>query len=301
MTGGRPSLFRDFLYRCRETVIWPVSDTPAYGIFYVHEGDGDIFIGERTIALSSGSLVVTDGTRQAGITSKGPDGCAVTWLSIVPSAWGTLEAPADGIDLLLPFMVLGHDHVRLTGEAKEECEDVWCRLNRFHGSEDWVDVNRLAMAFYDLLVLVYAQFEPMMKGRNFTLSEKERNVRKVMAYIENAFNEDITLGDIERELHMSKQYVSKIFRESTGMTIFDYVYRRRINQAKRLLDWQRDRSVTDIGLQVGFKSVSHFSRVFKHQVGLSPERYRRLLAEESASRRAAPGNDQIQANERSLM
>lgn len=269
----RSFLLHEYRYRCTER-LQPAAQVPSlYEIYYHHEGEGELFIGDRSVPLAPGVLVVSDGTKQLHI-GGGETACIYTRMSIRPSAARTLEATVNGIDLLLPFKLLGYFHVQLTDEARAESEQVLRRIDTFYGSMDWVDINRLVMAFFDLLVLVYAGCEPEMKKLNYTLSDKERNVRNMIAYIETAINEDVSLKEMEKELHLSKQYMSKIFREVTGMTIFDYLYRRRIEQAKRLLRLQAERSITEVCLQVGFKNVSHFSRMFKTQVGLSPERYR---------------------------
>lgn len=278
----RPSLFHEFDYRCSDQLHMEETRLPAlYELLYVHQGSGVSYFGDRTNALVAGDLLISDGTKQRGLRVDVNYGCVYTRMSIRPSALRTMKATVNGIDLMLPFEVLGHHHMHVSEEASRECEAVLLRIHRFCQSGDWVHLNRLVMAFFDLLIVVYALSEPDLKKHNYTISDKERHVRKMITYIENAFNEDVTLSDMERELHLSKQYMSRIFRESTGITIFDYLYRRRIEQAKQLFYMHHTRSVTDICLQVGFKNVSHFSRMFKTQVGVTPEQYRKFLDDEA--------------------
>lgn len=65
------------------------------------------------------------------------------------------------------------------------------------------------------------------------------------------------------------------------MDTFQYRYiaaiknHRRISQARILILLDKERPITDIGLAVGFKHPAHFSRNFKHVLGMSPEQYRR--------------------------
>jgi AraC-like DNA-binding protein len=278
MPFERPSLFHEYEYRCTHPLHMEEVRHPAlYELLYVHEGSGVSNVGDRTFPLAARNLLISDGTKRLGLRVDDRGGCVYTRMSIRPSALRKMKAPVNGIDLMLPFEVLGHHHMHMPDETGKEWEAVLLRVHRFCQSGDWVDLNRLVMAFFDLLVVVYALCEPDLKKYNYTVSDKERHVRKVMTYIENAFNEDVTLNDMERELHLSKQYMSRIFRKSTGVTIFDYLYRRRIEQAKQLFYMHRMCSVTDIGLQVGFKNMSHFSRMFKNRVGVTPEQYRRLM------------------------
>ncbi|CAG7643469.1 AraC family transcriptional regulator [Paenibacillus allorhizosphaerae] len=282
MTGVRPPLFDEYHYRCTCKKSNPLYGVPRYEIYYFHEGTGDFLLGDRVIRLAPGDLIITDGTTQHGMRVESRESNVHTMMTFSPSNLRRLEGHVSGIDLLLPFEVLGHDRMKLTGEARIECEETLGRIERFRASSDWIEFNRLVMAFFDLLVMVYAQCEPAMKAAKYTVTEKERHVRRVVAFIENAFNDDITLDMMQSELHISKQYMSKIFRERIGMTIFDYLYRRRIHQAKQLFYMQQAHTVTDICFQVGFKNVSHFSRLFKTQVGMTPERYRRQLMQGTA-------------------
>ena len=61
---------------------------------------------------------------------------------------------------------------------------------------------------------------------------------------------------------------------SLGITPIAYLNRCRIRQAKELLD-RTDRPITDIAMEVGFSDVSHFTRTFHREVGVSPRAYRR--------------------------
>lgn len=262
MTANPPQLIEAFLYRSPSPIRLHQPSPACYHIVYLPD--------TRELLLWNGSGLLDSSieTDTALLHTK---------LSFLPNHIRTLETQTNGMDILLPFEVLGYARMELDDEAVSECEDAMKRIDRFYREPDWVLFNRLVMAFFDLLIIVYAQCEPSMKAANYSVSEKARNARKVTAYLENAFSESITLESLERELHLSKQYMSKIFRETTGMTIFDYLYRRRIHEAKKRFQAFPCSSITDICFQVGFHSVSHFSRLFKTHVGVSPEKYRKSL------------------------
>lgn len=277
MTPIQPLLFEEYQYRSLAPIQICLPST-LYHIIYIHEGASDRHTGEIQSTSSSGELIIRNCGTLHDLDAEPGEAKLHTHLAFLPGIIKSLETQANGIDLLLPFELLGQIRVRLQSEAVLECEDALRRINRFHSKPDWVQYNRLVMAFLDLLIIIYAQCEPRMKETNYSVTDKERNVRKVTAFIEIAFNQDITLDLMERELHLSKQYMSKIFREHTGLTIFEYLYRRRINEAKQRIQGQHNCSITDICFEVGFNNVSHFSTLFKTHVGLSPERYRKSLA-----------------------
>lgn len=105
-------------------------------------------------------------------------------------------------------------------------------------------------------------------------SEAQRLVRKAMAFIHGHFAEPITRQTLARHIGMSDDYLTYCFRQELGVTPIAYLNRYRVIQAKQLLR-NTDKSITDIALEVGFSSSSYFSRVFRREVGVSPQEYRR--------------------------
>jgi YesN/AraC family two-component response regulator len=94
-----------------------------------------------------------------------------------------------------------------------------------------------------------------------------------MRWIEEHYREEISLETLAEETHLSKFYVSRIFREETGSSITDYLTARRIKQACRLLQ-TTDLSVEQIGIRVGYPNASYFIQLFKKVVGVTPLKYR---------------------------
>lgn len=97
---------------------------------------------------------------------------------------------------------------------------------------------------------------------------------KALQYIHARFNEKITLDQLAAMEHISKSYLSRLFKRHTGMTVISYVNNLRIQMAKRLLT-STSESVNEIAYQVGFESTKYFFRIFKTLVGESPASFRR--------------------------
>lgn len=246
-------------------------------IYYFHSGSGEYILGDTIIQLTPGDLIIMD-----GLTPHGPkfgslqDEFIRTMFQFEPYAARLFEQQ-NGINLLRPFEELRNCKLHLEGEEKEEFEHILKRFNRFYRKKDIVNSGRFLMAFYDMLLIIYEKCQDRCTGTGASLTDKENMVRKVMDYVEQSFAEEITLDSLVKQFHVSKQYLSKIFREITGLTIMEYIYRRRINQAKILFYLEKENAVTDVCFKVGFKNLSHFSRKFKLQEGLPPEQYRRMV------------------------
>ena len=98
-------------------------------------------------------------------------------------------------------------------------------------------------------------------------------VYKVMEYVKANYNQKISLDDIARHVYLSRSYLSSIFKEETGESLFSYINRIRIEKSKMyLLD--NAVSLVDISSLCGFDDQSYFTKVFKKATGVSPKKYR---------------------------
>ena len=95
----------------------------------------------------------------------------------------------------------------------------------------------------------------------------------VTNYVQHHLSDAIKTEDIAKALFMSRPYLSKKFKEETGENITDFILKEKTQEAKHLLQYS-DKSLTTIGAYLGFSSPSHFSRVFKSYVGITPREYR---------------------------
>ena len=98
-------------------------------------------------------------------------------------------------------------------------------------------------------------------------------MKRVLEYVHEHYADEITVEELAAIAMRSRFHFIRTFKAAFGTTPYQYVLRLRIEEAKRLLR-RTDRSVTDIGLSLGFASVSAFHRAFAKAVGRSPEQYR---------------------------
>ncbi len=92
-------------------------------------------------------------------------------------------------------------------------------------------------------------------------------------YIDQHYNEEIGLNDISKEVAVSPQYFSKIFKEEIGVTFVEYVRSKRIDVAKEMLKTNKY-SVKEICYEIGYNDPNYFSRLFKKLVGVTPTDYK---------------------------
>ncbi len=97
---------------------------------------------------------------------------------------------------------------------------------------------------------------------------------KVMRYLHNNYHRRLSLKDIARESNQSVSNLCRTFKEGTGVTVLEYLQNLRITMAKRLIE-KTNYSIATVAKLIGMEDESYFSRIFKREVGTSPNRYRK--------------------------
>ena len=98
-------------------------------------------------------------------------------------------------------------------------------------------------------------------------------IETVIDYIENHLNEKLDLDTIASAVHYSKYHLHRLFAGTLGMTIHDYVQRRQLTEAAKLLVFS-DQAIIDIALTCGYESQQAFSSAFKAMYKTPPAQYR---------------------------
>lgn len=112
--------------------------------------------------------------------------------------------------------------------------------------------------------------------RNMTTKKEEHEnqlVVRAQNYIQENFQKDLSLDEVSRQMDLSPYYFSKLFKEETGSNFVEYVTALRIGKAKELLA-QKDLSMKEICMSVGYSDPNYFSRIFKKNTGVTPTEYR---------------------------
>lgn len=93
-------------------------------------------------------------------------------------------------------------------------------------------------------------------------------------FIQNHTNQTIKIDDIVNYIGKSRSYITRKFREETGMTITDFIIKSKIKDAKRLLRYSH-KSLSEISSYLCFSSQAYFQTVFKKETGMTPNEYRK--------------------------
>lgn len=108
---------------------------------------------------------------------------------------------------------------------------------------------------------------------NLTDRRPQRWLACAEAFLRESFTEHVTLAQIASAAGVHPVYLAREFRRFHGCTMGEYIRRLRVERARRQLS-SSDESLATIATGSGFSDQSHFSRIFKRLVGMTPAHYR---------------------------
>ncbi|NOU62461.1 helix-turn-helix domain-containing protein [Paenibacillus sp. LMG 31461] len=101
-------------------------------------------------------------------------------------------------------------------------------------------------------------------------------INKIIRFIRQNYDENITLKSMARYVAMEEHYVSRLFKSKVGENLINYVQHYRVEKAKVFLA-ESDLSVSDVGCNVGFSNDNYFIKIFKRVTGITPSVYRKRM------------------------
>lgn len=131
------------------------------------------------------------------------------------------------------------------------------------------------LQFADDLIDFFVYFIADRKQPTF----RHQTVNKVIMYINDELENDLTVESIANNFHISTSHLSRIFREHVGITLVEYLNVRRVEESQYYLR-HTNKSITSISDQFHFCNQSYFTRIFKKYTGVTPKHFRDELHHE---------------------
>lgn len=120
--------------------------------------------------------------------------------------------------------------------------------------------------FYDRLMTLFAYTTERPQ------EHKHASVQKALQYMEENYDQPLTLHETAEHVDLNATYFSVLFKEETGETYIKYLTRYRIKKAKEML--AEGEKTANVAAQVGYHTYRHFAEVFKKHTGVTPGEYK---------------------------
>lgn len=153
-----------------------------------------------------------------------------------------------------------------------DCEGYMTTFNRILAavSDHVQGSERCSELVYELVLKVYRYMTDSEVTKSFS-----GIVEKTVAYIDQNYQDDVTLDELAQYAQVSRQHLCRVFKQRMHMRPMEYMAYRRIAQAKLLLVHE-ELSIAEIAIKVGFSGNTYFGMVFKKLEGTTPGEFRKL-------------------------
>ena len=144
-----------------------------------------------------------------------------------------------------------------------------------------IDLDEKKPDFYELditiclqsmwrLLLEHITYEPQASREN---SLEYDRIKKILSYIEENYQNKITLNDIAGHIHLCESECTRLFKRHMNTTLFAFLQEYRIERSLEFL--QDDQPVSAVADKAGFSDPNYYSKVFAKIKGCSPREYRK--------------------------
>jgi len=135
--------------------------------------------------------------------------------------------------------------------------------------------GRLLLLFS--ILLANGAYSTNIKG-NIPLTENVERMKIVIQYIQEHYQNKITIDELAAQLNMNRHYFCRFFKKITGITAVDYMNGYRADRAAALIE-ATSISIMEAGMEAGFDNFSYFIRIFKRFKNCTPSEYRKIQNE----------------------
>lgn len=237
-------------------------DHDIYEILFFLEGDAKFVIEGKDYFLDSGDIVIVRKHEMHRVYHNSNAKYHRAVLMVEPEFFSkhnctNYEAQFLNFQLGIANRIKS-DHVRSCG-----LHDAFKRLRRYSKNYTPEDEPVVVAIIIEILYLINRV------GSFSSSDEHDSQVVQVISYINNHYTEDIDLETLEKKFFTSRYHLCKIFRKATGLTIHDYIRRKRLSRVRELR--QSGKSISEAAMLSGFSDYSSFYRTYKKLTGRSPK------------------------------
>ena len=230
----------------------------TYDIYYAESGKRDYFVEDKVFTASTGDFVLI---KPLSYHRIGEGHVLRTLVSFTDDFLNTTFSPAAAKKLVKCFekpLICPSDH------EQTEFKNLLKTLAKCN------DATIFALNLGVLLLKL---------SNTDSDSFYEDRISSIVKYINQNFSEIHSLEQIAEHMHISKQHLCRLFKNSMGITLIDYLNKIKVKNACVFLE-NTNKSLTEICHLCGFSSSAYFSTVFKSNTAMSPLKYRQTHKKE---------------------
>ena len=245
----------------------------AYEINYYLDGNIDFFVRDQGYPVKKGDVLFINtyeihnpinesSSYEKILLTYRPSFLKTAFNFEVPDIFSILDNKFNGVRL-----------VSLSPDLQKKVEYIFGEMINISSENN--KYKLILLHSYLVIFLTYiTEFLSGLDSINEHSVYHNEKIRNIIFYIDQNLGKELVLGDISDRFNVNKYHLCRYFKKHTGLTIFDYINRKRILTAEKMLV-TGNASITEISYMVGFNNLTHFERTFRQITGSSPRSYKK--------------------------
>lgn len=234
-----------------------------YEIYFLTKGERTIFINNEVFKIQNDTIVCIPPFRMHK-TEGGP--FERTNMFIASDYFSQAEKE-------LVLSVSDYGPIKLSEPESARVKELYTYILEYdQGQNDSTIVHSLVISL--LVYLKSIVKKSLRKVTSFGKTQLPQELIKIINYIDQNVDKDLSAGKLAENLFLSTGYFCKLFKKHLQVSLTEYVLNLRIAKAKKLLS-DTDLTIEKVSENTGFSSANYFSLIFKKKTGVSPLNFRK--------------------------
>ena len=258
---------------------YPLHFHLEYEIIYIKEGTGTRFLGNSISKFEAGDILLIGSNLPHFMKSD----------EVYHSGNSDLRVKGTIIQFEKEFMYSAINHyphfIKIKNLFQESQRGIYFTAASFPKLQDLIEKIPLENGLNQLMLFLEILKEMSETENRQTISTADfvnetiydtARIDKIISYLNKNYTRNISLDEIASFAAMNSSAFCRYFRSKTGKSFKNYILDMRIGYACKLL-LMEDISISQLSIQCGFETISHFNKTFKKNTGYVPSQYRKTM------------------------
>lgn len=228
---------------------------------YVRKGEVNLWINNHQQIIKEKEFILVNSGQIHRLTTQDPQNCETV---IVIISYQFLKENCPNIENV-------YFNINKTDEHKEHLREIYENLRMLDLHPSPYNYLMSTAYIYEILYILLNDYQEAVDVKHYQMSLKKHDI---LDYIEDHYQEELSLKNISETFYMSEEHFSRTFHEYFGINFKTYLTKYRLYCSFQDVA-QSDKNIQDIAFEHGFSNVKAFITTFKKNYGLTPYQFRK--------------------------
>ena len=248
---------------------------PFYEIFFFLSGNVNYVIEGRNYKLRPGDILLTSSTdlHFSDVRPGKPYERIVIWLANDFFEYLKYFYDEDFTACFTDAATKDHRLIRPDSQCIAQLRQLCTNMSKARSSRETGSAALTTAYLTEFLVYVSPAYYDGPDSVKHDITESGK-VNQMITYINDHITEELSLDHLSSRFYTSKYYLGRQFKQFTGLTLYQYIMKKRLMMARDML--RAGSPVMDACLWSGFRDYSNFLKAFKREFGQNPSKYTKI-------------------------